>query len=135
MTTLVADHDLWAPGGTVVSLPPSRDDMFAIVLVMGRVALCEPVNEFGRLVQVAERFVRRVRVARPITVKVLSLSWHEACTMLGLDPNAVTAGTPQDEAEWRRNAHEVCIAALRDSTDPVTRADALDLLKRMGALT
>lgn len=131
----ISEHDLWGDGGNMVhTLPPSRDDLFVLVTIEGKVAMFEPVTEFQRMVQVAEALVRRVRLPRPVTIKVIALGGHEA-QALGLLPGKLFEGqTPEQEAEWRESMVATCHGVLRDSADPVARADALELLRDMGAL-
>lgn len=131
----ISEHDLWGDGGNVIhTLPPSRDDLFVVVTIEGKVAMFEPVTEFQRMVQVAETLVRRVRLPRPITVKVIALGGHEA-QALGLLPDKLFADlNPEQETEWRQRTIDTCIGVVRDSPDPITRADALALLQSVGAL-
>ncbi len=135
MTQYLSEHDLWGHGeNIVVALPPSRDDLFVLVTIEGQAALNWPVTDFKKAVRIAEAFARRIRPARPVTIKVFCLSFAEAQAM-GFAPDDLFANqTPEEEAEIRQLCIENCIAALRESPDATVRADALKLLTEMGVM-
>lgn len=127
--------DLWANGANrVVTLPPSRDDLYVSVMLLGQVVLFRPITEYDWAVRVAETFARSQRPKRPFIVKVMSLTGPEAQT-LGLLPDSLFQNsTPEQDAEMQQRTYDTCMEVLRTSTDPVTRGDAIELLRSMGAL-
>lgn len=131
----VALHDLWGPGGNgVVSLPPSPGDVFCITTLFGQVIRLEPIGDFDHAVAVAQAFTRRIRPARPITIKILCLTLQEA-QALGFVPDDLFANlAPAEEAELRQLAVDACRRALLNSSDAAVRNDAFELLQSMGEL-
>ncbi|TMV82982.1 hypothetical protein FGG78_23430 [Thioclava sp. BHET1] len=128
--------DLWnnPRGNSVVSFPPSRDDLFVAVLLEGKVAALWPVTEYDHAMRKAEALTRTKHPERPFVAKVIPLTAQEAQT-LGLLPERLFADmTPEQHAEMQRAIYDNCIAILQNSTDPVARADAVKLLRDMGAL-
>ena len=135
MTIHVSEHDLWNTGNTVVKLPPSPGDLFVAALVQGNVAFCWPITEYQRAVRQAEAFARRVKLDKPFTVKVLSLTAWEGCTVLGINPATLFSDdTAEQEATMRQAGIAACMDALRSSNEPAVRADAMDLLITLGEL-
>ena len=127
--------DLWANGvNRVVSFPPSRDDLFVAILLGGQAVRFWPITEYDRAVRLAETFIRAHQPKRPYVVKVLCLTGLEAQT-LGLLPDSLFENTtPEQDAEMQQRAYDTCMEVLRTTTDPVTREDAIELLRSMGAL-
>lgn len=135
MTNLLSEHDLWGTGGnTVVALPPSRDDLFVLVTIEGKVALNWPITEFNKAVRIAEAFARRSRPASPVTIKVLCLSCAEVQAMGFVAGDLFANETPEEEAEMRQACLQNCFAMLRESSDAAVRADALEILSELGAM-
>ncbi len=127
--------DLWTNGANrVVSFPPSRDDLFVAVMLLGRVVLFRPITEYDWAVRVAETFARSQRSKRPFVVKVIPLTAKEAQTLGLLPENLFEGMTPEQHAEMQQRTYDTCMEVLRTSTDPVTREDAIELLRSMGAL-
>ncbi len=132
---MALEHDLWNEGENVFAvLPPTRSDLFVLVIVDGKVALRWPVSEYERAEQVSHAFARRIRVAGGITIKVLPVTLKEAQAM-GFAPGDLFADqTPVEEAEWRQLVRETCLEAVESSNDPAVRADAMNLLKDLGVM-
>lgn len=136
MKFTVSSHDLWDHGHNVVSvLPPSPGDLFAEVLINGKLAMSFPITEHDRAVRVAHAFARRVRGERPVVVKVLCLTAREAGSFFNFSLAAEFAkDTPEQARQTRDGIRTSCINALRTSNDPLVRADAMDVLQGMGDL-
>lgn len=125
----------WTSGGnSVVTFPPSRDDLFVAVLVEGAVAAIWPVNQYDHALRTAETLTRAQHRERPYVVKVIPLTAREAQTLDLLPEGLFADMTPQQHAEMQQAVYDNCIAVLQTSTDPVARADAMKLLRDMGAL-
>lgn len=132
----VSEHDLWANGGNlVVPFPPTAGDVFVVVTVAGTAALLWPVNEYGRAVEVAERFARRLRAAQPVAIKVMAVTLHEAQRFGFLPSGPMPATSPEQDAEDRKFAVDTLWRLVRESNDAAVRAEALDLLKQLGEVT
>jgi hypothetical protein len=132
MTIHVSEHDLWNTGNSVVKLAPSPGDLFVAALVHGKVAFCWPITEYQRAVRQAEDFARRVKLDNPFTVKVLSLTAWEGCTVLGINPATLFSDdTAEQEATMRTAGIAACMDALRSSNEPAVRAEAYETLKMM----
>lgn len=127
--------NLWTSGGnSVVTFPPSRDDLFVAVLVAGQVALFWPITDYDRAVRAAETLTRAQHRERPYVVKVIPVTAKEAQTLGLLPENLFEGMTPEKHAEIQQRTYDTCMEVLRTSTDPVTREDAIELLRSMGAL-
>lgn len=135
MTYTVSEHDLWTPEQNQVRvMEPAPDDLFVVITVNGKRALVWPITDYDRAVQVANGFVNRVRGPRPVTIKVRCMSGTELMDHMGLTHGTAAQNlSPKDGAD-RQLMIETCKSALLKSNDAAVRADAHDLLTRLGAL-
>lgn len=134
--THLAEHDLWGTGeNRVVTLPPAPGDVFVALTIAGAPTVLWPVDEYEKAVEVAERFARRFRTERPVAIKVLAVSLREAQRFGFLPAGPMPAQTPDQDAKDRQFAVSTLWRLVRDSNEPQTRAEALDLLKLLGATT
>lgn len=134
--THLSEHDLWGTGGNrVVVLPPTEGDVFVAIAIGGSAAVLWPVNEYDRAVEVAQRFTRRLRTAQPVTIKVLCVTLAEAQRFGFVPTGTMPSQTPQEDAEDRQFVIRTLWAIVLNSNEAKPRADALDLLKQLGATT
>ena len=129
-------HPQWGPGNNVVAvLPPSHGDLFANVLIEGKLAMSYPINEYDRAVNAANWFARHVEADRPVVIKVLCLSAREAEAVFGFSlKEGLAHETPWQAAEMHEAIKANCLQALRTSPDAQVRAEAMELLQGMGVL-
>ncbi len=134
--THVSSVDLWNSGGNaVVSLPPTRDDVFVVTTIGGRAVMVEPVHLYDVAVRRAETFVRRARQGRPYAVKVLSLSLREAVRMgFVQEPLAGPAATHEQDVRDRQLIVTTLRGVMRDCDDAKVRTEAYDILVNMGEM-
>lgn len=133
--THLSEHDLWGTGGNrVVVLPPTEGDLFVAIAVGGSAAVLWPVEEYDRALEVAQRFTRRLRTAQPVTVKVLCVTLGEAQRFGFLPTGASPPQAPEEDAEARQFIVSNLWRIVRNSNEAKPRADALDLLKQLGAM-
>jgi hypothetical protein len=132
--THLSDHDLWGAGGhRVATMAPGPDDLFVVTLMFGKTVLVDPIDQYDRTVRVAEAFARRIVHDRPVTIKVIPLSFRELLAHEGTTREEVAKTlTPADRAADRLLITDACWKVLRESNDPKVRADALELLTGMG---
>lgn len=127
--TYLANCDLWGTRGhSVVTLAPSRDDLFVVTTVLGRTVFVQPITDYDNAVRRAQAFARRIVHPRPVVIKIFCLTLPEAQAM-GFVPNGVFAGA--DQAEMRLAMIAACNDAVRNSNDPTVRVDALNLLQHL----
>lgn len=134
--TFVSEHDLWGAGGhRVATMAPSPDDLFVVTLMFGKRVLVDPIDQYDRAVRVAEAFARRIVHDRPVTIKVLPMSFAELVAHTGTtrEELAMTL-TPEDREADRRLIIDGCWRALRESNDPKVRAEASEILTGMGVM-
>lgn len=131
----LSPYSLWGNRGhAVVTLPPSRDDLFCVTTVCGRAAHIQTIDQFDAAVRVAHEFVARLKHPRPIVVKVFCLTLAEARSM-GFLPDAQFEPEPREAyADARQFAIETLNSVLRDGTDPQARTDAFNLLQQIGVI-
>lgn len=134
--THLSEHDLWGTGGNrVVMLPPTEGDLFVAIAVGGSAAVLWPVEEYDRAVEVTQRFTRRLRMAQPVTVKVLCVTLGEAQRFGFLPTGTLPPQTPEEDAEARQFIVSNLWRIVRNSNEAKPRADALDMLKQLGEVT
>ena len=136
MKVTMRKHPQWGLGNNVVAvLPPSHGDLFADVLIEGKLAMSYPITEYDRAVNAANWFARHVEADRPVVIKVLCLSAREAETMFGFSfREELAKETPWQAWQTREAIRTSCISALRTSNDPKVRADAMEVLQGLGEL-
>jgi hypothetical protein len=133
--THVSGVDLWNTGGNaVVTLPPTRDDVFVVTTVGGRAVTVEPVHLYDDAVRRAQTFVRRARQGRPYAVKVLSLSLREALRMGFVQGPLAGHSGPEDEVRDRQLVVTTLRDVMRSCNDAKVRTEAYDTLVEMGEL-
>jgi hypothetical protein len=127
---------IWTPNGNHVSaLPPSPGDLFVVGTLFGERVFIKPISEFGKAVELAETFARATTHSRPFTIKVLSMTFGELLAHMGMTREEVAQQLSPEDAERDRQANiDACMGLLRTSNEPQVRADALDILKQMGAM-
>jgi len=131
----LSQHNLWGPGDNrVVMLPPSPGDLFVVTTVGGKLALVHPIDEYDKAVSIAHAFTHRWRADQPVTIKVLSLTLHEAQAMGYLPTNLSQNQTPTQRAEARQFVVNNLWRIISTCNDAKPRAEALDLLRSMGEL-
>lgn len=130
--THISRQDLWGNRNSVVTLPPSPDDVFVVTTISGQAVSVQAVHLFEAAVRTAHGFARRVQAPRPVTIKVLCLTSGEAVLMgfvvLPTDP------CPYQDGQDRQLVVTTLMQALAQSNEPQVRADAIDILKQMGAI-
>lgn len=130
--THISRHDLWGNRNSVVTLAPCPDSVFAITTVGGQAVSVQPVHQFESVVRTAHGFARRVQATRPVTIKVLCLTLGEAVLMgFVVLPDE---GCPYQAGQDRQLVIGTMMQALAQSNEPQVRADAIDILKQMGAI-
>jgi len=129
--THMSEFPLWgAPGHQVAVLHPSMGDLFVMTTVNGMQVSMDPVTKFDAAVRRANKMADRLVHPERVVIKVLCLSFLEACKVQGLNPATLFEHqTPDDAAAMRQQAITNCNDALRNSNDPRVRAEALELLK------
>jgi hypothetical protein len=134
--TYTSPFPLWgARGNYVAVLPPSNGDMFVLTTVLGRSVFLEPITHYEQAVRRAHDLADRLVNSEPVVIKVLSLSALESCTVHGIDPATLFADqNTEQEAEMRRQIITNSQDALRNSSDPRARADALKLLTDLSVI-
>lgn len=92
-------------------------------------------NHFGlRLDSMRTRLLSRAPRPQPVTVKVLCVTLGEAQRFGFLPTGTLPPQTPDEEAEARRFIISNLWRIVRNSNEAKPRADALDLLKQLGAI-
>lgn len=94
-----------------------------------------PITDFDKAVGAARGLARRVRADGPVIAKVFSLTLKEAQAMGFVPHNLFSHLTDEEHVEWAKLVHDTCMDLLHNSNDPQVRADAMEMLKGMGALT
>lgn len=132
--TFVSEHDLWGAGGhRVATMPPSPGDLFVVTLMFGKRVLVDPIDQYDRAVRVAEAFARRIVHPRPVTIKVLPMSFPELVAQTGTTREEIAKTlTPKDREADRQLIIDACWRALRESNDPAVRTEASEILTGMG---
>jgi hypothetical protein len=133
--THLSPYNLWGHGGhTVVTMPPSRDDLFVVTTVSGRAAHVQPIDQYHAAVQAAHDFVARLKHPRPVSVKLFCLTQSEAHGMGFLRDDQLEPEPPEAHAAARQFAIATLNGVLRDGTDPQARVDAFNLLQEIGVI-
>lgn len=127
--------NIWTPGGgRVVAFSPGPDDLFVVTTVAGRKVSLHPVEQFDAALKLAERVAYRMAPV-PVTIKVMSLTLAEA-QRFGLIPSDLFKDdTLEEGVEDRQFVIRTLWAIVRNSNQAKPRADALDMLKHLGATT
>jgi len=121
-------------GGRVVALSPGPDDLFVVTTVAGRKVSLHTVEQFDGALKLAERAAYRMAPV-PVTIKVMSLTLAEA-QQFGLIPSDLFKNeTPEEDAGHRQFVVRTLWDIVRNSNEAKPRADALDMLKHLGATT
>jgi hypothetical protein len=134
MTYQFSEHDLWGPGSNrVATMAPGPDDLFVVVTVFAKRIVVLPISDYEKALAMANSMANRVRGERPVTIKVLPMSFAELVAHTGTTREEIAKSlTPADRAECRQVIIDGCWRVLRESNDPAVRADALELLTGMG---
>jgi hypothetical protein len=127
---------IWtANGNCVAALPPAPGDLFVVATLFGERVFIKPVGEYGRAIEIAEAFARATTHLRPFTIKVLSMTFGELIAHMGhTREEYAKLLTPEDAERDRKAAVDACMNILRTSNEPQVRAEALEILKQMGAI-
>jgi len=127
---------IWTPNGNNVSvLPPSPGDLFVVTTIDGKRVFVEAISKYASAVSTAEAFARATTQPRAFTVKVLCMSFAELLAHMGhTREDYVKRLTPEDAEADRQAAIRHCMDMLRTCNEPQVRADALDILKELGAI-
>jgi hypothetical protein len=127
---------IWTPNGNhVAALSPAPGDLFVVTTIGGKRVFVEPVSEYEKAIRLAEAFARATTQTRPFTIKVLCMSFSELLAHMGTTRDeCAKALSDEDREADRQGSIDACMSLLRTSNDPQVRADALDILKEMGAM-
>lgn len=127
---------IWTPNGNhVAALGPSPGDLFVVTMIGGKRVFVEPVTQYEKAVGLAEAFARAMTQPRPFTIKVLCMTFGELIAHMGhRREDYANALSPEDAERDRQAKISACMDLLRTCNDPQVRADALDILKEMGAI-
>lgn len=125
----MSDYRTWRPIYRAMCPEPGPRDLFLVVLMNGRRVSLQPVTDYERLREVAERFARE----QECQVKVLPMTGGELMNFLGIEPGEPQSMDTLDPA-FRAQAVQNCLDAMQACIEPRERADAMDLLRRLGAL-
>lgn len=107
-------------------LPPSPGDLFVMITANGAQISMHPITSFDAAVRRAQRLADRLVHPERVVIKVLSLTFLEACKVQGINPATLFADqTPDDAAAMKQQCITNCNDALRNCADPRVRADAL----------
>lgn len=119
----------WRPVYRAVCPEPGRRDVFLVVLVNGRRVSVQPVTDYERLRDVLETFARE----QECYVKMLPMTGSELMAFCGITPSEPQ---PMDTLEpaFRAQAVLNCLDVLEQGVEPCERQEALDLLRKLGAL-
>ncbi|WP_146203008.1 hypothetical protein [Silicimonas algicola] len=111
--------------------------MFVEVMVHGKFAWSWPITDYERAVKLAVAFANRIRADRPVVIKVLCLSRREVETVFRFSfaEELAATETPEQAEEMYQAIKTTCLEALRNSSDPRVRADAMETLQGMGVVT
>jgi hypothetical protein len=134
--THLSEHDLWTMGSNrVATMPPGPGDLFVVTMLSGKRVFIEPIDQYDKAVQIAERFARHIRHDRPVILRVLPMSLDELVAQMRMTRAELTAVTPptDDDAD-RKLVIDTCMGALRESSDQHVRAEAVEVLTGMGVL-
>lgn len=129
--------NIWSQNRNCVStMSPAPDDLFVVTTLFGKRVFVQPIQQYEQALRVATAFADYMQHPRPIVVKVLCLSHVEMTDAMGIDPATLFDGkSSQDEAELRQSVVTACKTALLESPLAAVRADAMQLLIRMGDMT
>ena len=128
--------NIWSHNQNCVStMAPAPDDLFVVTTLFGKRVFVQPIGEYEAALRVAQAFADHVQQPRPVVVKMLCLSHAEMTDAMGIDPAKLFEGqTPEQEAELRHLVVTACKNALLDNPQASVRADALQLLIKIGEL-
>jgi hypothetical protein len=127
---------IWTPNGNcVAAVGPAPGDLFVVTTIGGKRVLVEPVTYYEKALALAEAFARATTQPRPFTIKVLCMTFGELIAHMGHKREDYADALSPEDAERDRQANiSACMDLLRTCNDPQVRADALDILKKMGAI-
>lgn len=119
----------WRPIYRAVCPEPGPRDLFLVVLVNGKRVSVQPVMDYERLSAALDTFARE----QECQVKMLPMTGSELMAFCGIAPSDPQ---PMDALEpaFRAQAVQNCLDVLERGAEPRERAEALDLLQKLGAL-
>lgn len=119
----------WRPIFRAVCPEPGPRDLFLVVLMNGKRVSIQPVTEYERLRPVLETFARE----QECQVKLLPMTGGELIAFCGIAPSEPQPMAALEPA-FRAQAVQNCLDLLRDSREPSERAEAMDLMQKLGVL-
>lgn len=124
-------------GNCVAALQPAPGDLFTVTLLGGKIVFVRSADEYEQVLRFAESVAGQVAPpgGRPYTLKVIGMTLDEVLAFAGISRDDFAAGLKVGDAELRDLARRTCREVLLRSNDGAVRAEAMDLLTEMGALT
>ena len=125
----MTDYRSWRPRFRAMCPEPGPQDLFLVILVNGKRASIQSVEDYDRWRWAAERLAEQ----QQCQVKVLPMTGDEMMNFYGISPQPPQPIANLDR-EFREQAVRNCLDVLRECGSQKDRAQALDLLTKMGAL-
>ena len=125
----MTDYRSWRPRFRAMCPEPGPQDLFLVILVNGQRASIQSVEDYDRWRWAAEQLAEQ----QQCQVKVLPMTGDEMMNFYGISPQPPQPIANLDR-EFREQAVRNCLDVLRECGSQKDRAQALDLLTKMGAL-
>jgi len=125
----MSDFRSWRPVYRAMCPEPGPRDLFLVILINGKRVAIHQADEHDRWQQAAERLARE----QECHVKVLPMTGSELMNFLGIEPGPPQPMDALDPA-FRAVAVQNCLDLLRETKEPRECEEAIDLLRKLGAL-